>query len=136
VLQHKLCALVMTSLRSTGSEEGDVGEPGYRRLVLRCVATLVRQHHAQLTTECEVFLLMLVKRVDQDLPLWHRILVLEVLRVPDSSEESLAAVAGMFSSKARGHHANACAVWQQAWSGQWTLTGQATQWWQPVRHTP
>ncbi|CAI5485480.1 unnamed protein product, partial [Closterium sp. Naga37s-1] len=143
VLQHKLCALVMTSLRSTGSEEGDVGEPGYRRLVLRCVATLVRQHHAQLTTECEVFLLMLVKSVDQDLPLWHRILVLEVLRgfcvepgtlqlifnlfdmqpgnssiveemavalahvvqsvqVPDSSEESLAAVAGMFSSKARG----------------------------------
>ncbi|CAI7921397.1 unnamed protein product, partial [Closterium sp. NIES-53] len=97
-------------------QEGDVGEPGYRRLVLRCVATLVRQHHAQLTTECE--------RVDQDLPLWHRILVLEVLRpgnssiveemavalahvvqsvqVPDSSEESLAAVAGMFSSKARG----------------------------------
>ncbi|CAI5535817.1 unnamed protein product, partial [Closterium sp. Naga37s-1] len=143
VLQHKLCALVMTSLRSTGSEEGDVGEPGYRRLVLRCVSTLVRQHHAQLTTECEVFLLMLVKSVDQDLPLWHRILVLEVLRgfcvepgtlqlifnlfdmqpgnssiveemavalahvvqsvqVPDSSEESLAAVAGMFSSKARG----------------------------------
>ncbi|CAI5961701.1 unnamed protein product, partial [Closterium sp. NIES-64] len=142
VLQHKLCALVMTSLRSTGSEEGDVGEPGYRRLVLRCVATLVRQHHAQLTTECEVFLLMLVKSVDQDLPLWHRILVLEVLRgfcvepgtlqlifnlfdmqpgnssiveemavalahvvqsvqVPESSEESLAAVAGMFSSKAR-----------------------------------
>ncbi|CAI5473000.1 unnamed protein product [Closterium sp. Yama58-4] len=145
VLQHKLCALVMTSLRSTGSEEGDVGEPGYRRLVLRCVATLVRQHHAQLTTECEVFLLMLVKSVDQDLPLWHRILVLEVLRgfcvepgtlqlifnlfdmqpgnssiveemavalahvvqsvqVPDSSEESLAAVAGMFSSKARGDY--------------------------------
>ncbi|CAI5471017.1 unnamed protein product [Closterium sp. Yama58-4] len=143
VLQHKLCALVMTSLRSTGSEEGDVGEPGYRRLVLRCVATLVRHHHALLTTECEVFLLMLVKSVDQDLPLWHRILVLEVLRgfcvepgtlqlifnlfdmqagnssiveemavalahvvqsvqVPESSEESLAAVAGMFSSKARG----------------------------------
>ncbi|CAN6439754.1 unnamed protein product [Victoria cruziana] len=86
---------------------------------------------------------MLVKSTSMDLPLWHRILVLEILRgfcveartlrllfqnfdmnpkntnvvegivralarvvssiqVPETSEESLAAVAGMFNSKAKG----------------------------------
>ncbi|XP_031477870.1 uncharacterized protein LOC116248950 isoform X2 [Nymphaea colorata] len=86
---------------------------------------------------------MLVKSTSMDLPLWHRILVLEILRgfcveartlrllfqnfdmnpkntnvvegmvralarvvssiqIPETSEESLAAVAGMFNSKAKG----------------------------------
>ncbi|KAF5453889.1 hypothetical protein F2P56_023601, partial [Juglans regia] len=123
--------------------EGEAGEPSFRRLVLRSVAHIIRLYSSSLITECEVFLSMLVKVIFLDLPLWHRILVLEILRgfcveartlrvlfqnfdmhpkntnvvegmvkalarvvssvqVLDASEESLAAVAGMFSSKAKG----------------------------------
>lgn len=143
VLRHQVCSLLMTSLRTTGELEGEVGEPSFRRLVLRCVANVIRLYSSILVTECEVFLNMLVKSVNLELPLWHRIMVLEVLRgfcvearilrllfqtfdmrpentnvvagmvrvlanvvtnvqVPDASEESLAAVAGMFNSKAKG----------------------------------
>ncbi|ERM93505.1 protein MON2 homolog isoform X2 [Amborella trichopoda] len=143
VLRHQICSLLMTSLRANTELEGEAGEPSFRRLVLRSVAHVIRLYSSSLITECEVFLNMLVKITALDLPLWHRILVLEVLRgfcveartlrllyqnfdmqpknssvvasiveslarvvsniqVPDSSEESLAAVAGMFSSKAKG----------------------------------
>ncbi|KAL6005243.1 hypothetical protein ACLOJK_005805 [Asimina triloba] len=129
--------------RHIGMLEGEAGEPSYRRLVLRSVAHVIRLYSSSLVTECEVFLNMLVKVTALDLPLWHRILVLEVCRgfcvevrtlrllfqnfdmhprntnvvenmvkalarvvstiqVPDTSEESLVAVAGMFSSKAKG----------------------------------
>eukprot|EP01018_Ginkgo_biloba_P023241 Gb_33881 [translate_table: standard] len=143
VLRHQVCSLLMTSLRTTGELEGEVGEPAFRRLVLRSVAHVIRLYCSALVTECEVFLSMLVKITSLDLPLWHRIMVLEVLRgfcvearvlrllfqtfdmqpentnvvsgmikalaqvvtnvqIPDASEESLVAVAGMFSSKAKG----------------------------------
>ncbi|XP_058086558.1 uncharacterized protein LOC131233785 [Magnolia sinica] len=143
VLRHQICSLLMTSLRTNVELEGEAGEPSFRRLVLRSVAHVIRLYSLSLVTECEVFLSMLVKVTSLDLPLWHRILVLEVLRgfcvevrtmrllfqnfdmnpkntnvvenmvkalarvvssiqVPDTSEESLAAVAGMFSSKAKG----------------------------------
>lgn len=143
VLRHQICSLLMTSLRTNAEHEGEVGEPYFRRLVLRSVAHIIRLYSSSLTTECEVFLSMLVKVTYLDLPLWHRILVLELLRgfcveartlrilfqnfdmnpkntnivenmvkalahvvssvqVQDTSEESLAAVAGMFSSKAKG----------------------------------
>lgn len=143
VLRHQICSLLMMSLRINAELEGEAGEPSFRRLVLRSVAHVIRLYSSSLVTECEVFLSMLVKVISMDLPLWHRILVLEVLRgfcvevrtlrllfwnfdmhpkntnvvenmvkafarvvssiqVPDSSEESLAAVAGMFSSKAKG----------------------------------
>ncbi|XP_052193720.1 uncharacterized protein LOC127802068 isoform X3 [Diospyros lotus] len=143
VLRHQICSLLMTSLRTNSEIEGEAGEPYFRRLVLRSVAHIIRLYSSSLITECEVFLSMLVKFVSLDLPLWHRILVLEVLRgfcveartlrvlfqnfdmhakntnvvegmakalarvvssvqVQDTSEESLAAVAGMFSSKAKG----------------------------------
>ncbi|KAF8388069.1 hypothetical protein HHK36_026735 [Tetracentron sinense] len=170
VLRHQICSLLMTSLRTNVEIEGEAGEPSFRRLVLRSVAHVIRLYSLSLVTECEVFLSMLVKVTSLDLPLWHRILVLEVLRgfcvevrtlrilfqnfdikypvlpcysdvtgrviilvkcsvfydavhpkntnvvegmvkalarvvssiqVPDTSEESLAAVAGMFSSKAK-----------------------------------
>ncbi|XP_058213354.1 uncharacterized protein LOC131325232 isoform X4 [Rhododendron vialii] len=143
VLRHQICSLLMTSLRTNAELEGEAGEPYFRRLVLRSVAHIIRLYSSSLITECEVFLSMLVKVISLDLPLWHRILVLEVLRgfcveartmrilfqnfdmnpkntnvvdgmvkalarvvssvqVQDTSEESLAAVAGMFSSKAKG----------------------------------
>ncbi|KAG5004300.1 hypothetical protein JHK86_028439 [Glycine max] len=133
----------MTSLRTNAELEGETGEPSFRRLVLRSVAHIIRLYSSSLITECEVFLSMLLKVTFLDLPLWHRILVLEILRgfcveartlrilfqnfdmhpkntnvvegmvkalarvvsnvqVQESSEESLAAVAGMFSSKAKG----------------------------------
>ncbi|KAL9687201.1 hypothetical protein QQ045_031599 [Rhodiola kirilowii] len=143
VLRHQICSLVMTSLRTNIEQENEAGEPSFRRLVLRAVAHIIRLYSTTLTTECEVFLSMLVKVTTLDLPLWHRILVLEILRgfcveawtlrilfqnfdmnpkntnvvegmvkalarvvssvqVQETSEESLAAVAGMFSSKAKG----------------------------------
>ncbi|XP_028554157.1 protein MON2 homolog isoform X3 [Dendrobium catenatum] len=144
VLRHQICSLLMTSLRTNIELEGESGEPTFRRLVLRSVAHVIRLYSAFLVTESEVFLNMLVKVTRLDLPLWHQILVLEVLRgfcvevrtlrllfknfdmdanntnvvenivkalarvvstiqlVPESSEESLAAVAGMFNSKAKG----------------------------------
>ncbi|KAG6751711.1 hypothetical protein POTOM_043911 [Populus tomentosa] len=144
VLRHQICSLLMTSLRTNAELEGEAGEPSFRRLVLRSVAHIIRLYSASLITECEVFLSMLVKVTSLDLPLWHRILVLEILRgfcveartlrtlfqnfdmhpkntnvvegmvkalarvvsnvqVQETSEESLAAVAGMFSSKAKGN---------------------------------
>lgn len=143
VLRHQICSLLMTSLRTNAEVEGEAGEPSFRRLVLRSVAHIIRLYSSSLITECEVFVSMLVKVTYLDLPLWHRILVLEILRgfcveartlrilfqnfdmhpkntnvvegmvkalarvvssvqVQDTSEESLAAVAGMFSSKAKG----------------------------------
>lgn len=143
VLRHQICSLLMTSLRTNAELEGEVGEPFFRRLVLRSVAHIIRLYSSSLVTESEVFLSMLVRVTTLDLPLWHRILVLEILRgfcvevqtmrvlflnfdmnprntnvvenmvkalarvvsslqVQDTSEESLAAVAGMFSSKAKG----------------------------------
>ncbi|KAK7269248.1 hypothetical protein RIF29_21968 [Crotalaria pallida] len=142
-LRRQICSLLMTSLRTNAELEGEAGEPGFRRLVLRSVAHIIRLYSSSLVTECEVFLSMLLKVTFLDLPLWHRILVLEILRgfcieartlrvlfqnfdmhpkntnvvegmvkalsrvvsnvqVQESSEESLAAVAGMFSSKAKG----------------------------------
>ncbi|KAK7356012.1 hypothetical protein VNO80_15278 [Phaseolus coccineus] len=142
-LRRQICSLLMTSLRTNAELEGETGEPTFRRLVLRSVAHIIRLYSSSLITECEVFLSMLLKVTFLDLPLWHRILVLEILRgfcveartlrilfqnfdlhpkntnvvegmvkalarvvsnvqVQESSEESLAAVAGMFSSKAKG----------------------------------
>ncbi|XP_010494057.1 PREDICTED: protein MON2 homolog isoform X3 [Camelina sativa] len=143
VLRHQICSLLMTSLRTSSELEGELVEPYFRRLVLRSVAHIIRLYSSSLITECEVFLSMLVKATFLDLPLWHRILVLEILRgfcveartlrilfqnfdmhpkntnvvesmvkalarvvssiqFQETSEESLAAVAGMFSSKAKG----------------------------------
>ncbi|XP_008450757.2 uncharacterized protein LOC103492245 isoform X2 [Cucumis melo] len=143
VLRHQICSLLMTSLRTNAELEGEAGEPYFRRLVLRSVAHIIRLYSTSLITECEVFLSMLLKVTFLDLPLWHRILVLENLRgfcmeartlqvlfqnfdmhpkntnvvegivkslarvvsnvqVHETSEENLAAVAGMFSSKAKG----------------------------------
>ncbi|XP_019439975.1 PREDICTED: protein MON2 homolog [Lupinus angustifolius] len=142
-LRRQICSLLMTSLRTNAELEGEAGEPSFRRLVLRSVAHIIRLYSSSLVTECEVFLSMLLKVTFLDLPLWHRILVLEILRgfcieartlrilfqnfdmhpkntnvvegmvkalarvvsnvqVQESSEESLVAVAGMFSSKAKG----------------------------------
>ncbi|KAM1468445.1 hypothetical protein ACFX2I_033404 [Malus domestica] len=143
VLRHQICSLLMTSLRTNAEIEGEAGEPSFRRLVLRSVAHIIRLYSSSLITECEVFLSMLVKATFLDLPLWHRILVLEILRgfcvdartlrilfrnfdmhpkntnvvegmvkalarvvssvqFQETSDESLAAVAGMFNSKAKG----------------------------------
>nr|XP_009802656.1 PREDICTED: protein MON2 homolog isoform X1 [Nicotiana sylvestris]XP_016448460.1 PREDICTED: protein MON2 homolog [Nicotiana tabacum] len=143
VLRRQICSLLMTSLRTDTEPEGESGEPYFRRLVLRSVANIIRLYSSSLITESEVFLSMLVRVISLDLPLWHRILVLEILRgfcveartmqvlflnfdmhpkntnvvegmvkalarvvssiqFQDTCEESLAAVAGMFSSKAKG----------------------------------
>ncbi|KAL6548703.1 hypothetical protein OROGR_008469 [Orobanche gracilis] len=80
VLRHQIGSLLMTSLRTNSEIEGETGEPYFRRLVLRSVAHVIRFYSSSLTTESEVFLSMLVQVIALDLPLWHRILVLEILR--------------------------------------------------------
>ncbi|VAH64551.1 unnamed protein product [Triticum turgidum subsp. durum] len=94
VLRHQICSLLMTSLRTNVELEGEAGEPAFRRLVLRLVAHVIRLYSSSLVTEMdygnwqsllveplsEVFLNMLVKVTRLDLPLWHQILVLEILR--------------------------------------------------------
>ncbi|KAM0889838.1 hypothetical protein ACQ4PT_027456 [Festuca glaucescens] len=80
VLRHQICSLLMTSLRTNVELEGEAGEPAFRRLVLRLVAHVIRLYSSSLVTESEVFLNMLVKVTRLDLPLWHQILVLEILR--------------------------------------------------------
>lgn len=80
VLRQKACSLLMTSLRATGELEGDVGEPPVRRMLLRCVSTVTRFYATIITTECEVFLQMLIKSMELEQALWHRIYVLDVLR--------------------------------------------------------
>nr|GMD46766.1 protein MON2 homolog isoform X1 [Ipomoea batatas] len=81
VLRHQIFSLLMTSLRTDSEFEGETGEPYFRRLVLRSVAHIIRLYSSSLITESEVFLSMLVRAISLDLPLWHRILVLEILRV-------------------------------------------------------
>ncbi|KAL2622814.1 hypothetical protein R1flu_003019 [Riccia fluitans] len=80
VLRGQVCSLLMTSMRTSGDLDGEGSEPAYRRLVLRTVANVTRLYSTIVTTECEVFLSMLIKSADLELPLWHRIMVLEVLR--------------------------------------------------------
>ncbi|PNX91386.1 protein MON2, partial [Trifolium pratense] len=79
-LRRQICSILMTSLRTNAEVEGEAGEPSFRRLVLRSVAHIIRLYSSSLITECEVFLSMLLKATFLDLPLWHRILVLEILR--------------------------------------------------------
>lgn len=80
VLRQKVCSLLMTSLRATGEQEADAGEPPVRRLLLRCVSTVTRFYSTIITTECEVFLQMLIKSMELEQALWNRIYVLDVLR--------------------------------------------------------
>ncbi|KAL9265165.1 MON2-like protein [Drosera capensis] len=80
VLRHQISSLLMTSVRTNIELEGEAGEPSFRRLVLRSVTHIIRLYSSSLITECEVFLSMLVKATTLDLPLWHQILVLEILR--------------------------------------------------------
>jgi hypothetical protein len=55
VLRHQVCSLLMTSLPTSGELDPEVGEPGFRRLVLRSVATVTRLYVSIVPTECEVF---------------------------------------------------------------------------------
>ncbi|PIN03653.1 hypothetical protein CDL12_23815 [Handroanthus impetiginosus] len=61
VLRHQICSLLMTSLRTNSEIEGEVGEPYYRRLVLRSVAHIIRLYSSSLTTESEMLSIILQK---------------------------------------------------------------------------
>ncbi|XP_043815885.1 protein MON2 homolog isoform X2 [Manihot esculenta] len=116
VLRHQICSLLMTSLRTNAEVEGEAGEPSFRRLVLRSVAHIIRLYSSSLITECEGFcveartLKVLFQNFDMH-PKNTNVVegmvkalarVVSNLQVQETSEESLAAVAGMFSSKAKG----------------------------------
>ncbi|KAL6582309.1 hypothetical protein OROMI_006323 [Orobanche minor] len=99
VLRHQICSLLMTSLRTNSEIEGEIGEPYFRRLVLRSVAHVIRFYSSSLTTESEGnpnnsnVVEGMVKALAR---------VISTLQYLETGEESLAAVAGMFSSKAKG----------------------------------
>ncbi|KAL0380110.1 UNVERIFIED_CONTAM: protein MON2 [Sesamum angustifolium] len=116
VLRHQICSLLMTSLRTNSEIEGELGEPYFRRLVLRSVAHIIRLYSSSLTTESEGFcveartLRILFQNFDLH-PNNSNIVegmvkalarVVSSVQYLETGEESLAAVAGMFSSKAKG----------------------------------
>ncbi|KAG0558241.1 hypothetical protein KC19_10G013800 [Ceratodon purpureus] len=78
VLSHY--AVIFKRLSPFAQIDSVVGEPAFRRLLLRSVASVTRLYNSMLTTECEVFMSMLIKSIDLDLPPWHHIMVLETLR--------------------------------------------------------
>ncbi|XP_034218282.1 protein MON2 homolog isoform X4 [Prunus dulcis] len=116
VLQHQICSLLMTSLRTNAELEGEAGEPSFRRLVLRSVAHIIRLYSSSLITECEGFCVdartLRILFVNFDMhPKNTNVVegmvkalarVVSSVQVQETSEESLAAVAGMFNSKAKG----------------------------------
>eukprot|EP00854_Cymbomonas_tetramitiformis_P009321 gene9321-11046_t len=81
LLGGRLASLLMTSLRAGSTMEDEAAEMVERRLLMRTVSTVVKQFGHVLVTECEIYLTVLVKSLEQDFPLWHRIFVLEVLRI-------------------------------------------------------
>ncbi|CAL0321003.1 unnamed protein product [Lupinus luteus] len=117
-LRRQICSLLMTSLRTNAELEGEAGEPSFRRLVLRSVADIIRLYSSSLITECEAsfqlpFPSSHFSRVNSVIQHPKNTNVVEGMvkalarvvsnvQVQESSEESLAAVAGMFSSKANG----------------------------------
>uniref|UniRef100_A0A0D3EUK5 Protein MON2 homolog n=1 Tax=Oryza barthii TaxID=65489 RepID=A0A0D3EUK5_9ORYZ len=96
--------------------EGEAGEPAFRRLVLRLVAHVIRLYSSSLVTESEGFcieahtLRLLFQTFDMNPTNTNVVenivralaLVVATIQASDLSEETLAAVAGMFSSKAKG----------------------------------
>ncbi|CAN1245369.1 Protein MON2 homolog [Linum grandiflorum] len=116
VLRDQICSLLMTSLRTDAELEGEVGEPSFRRLVLRSVAHIIRLYSTALVTETEGFcmeartLRILFQNFDmhpKNINVVESMVkalarVVSNVQVQEASEESLAAVAGMFSSKAKG----------------------------------
>ena len=60
-------------------DAGDVNFVAEKRLLLRTVGSVVRNFAAQTTTECEIFILYLIKSVEDDAaPAWNRSFTLEV----------------------------------------------------------
>lgn len=57
--------------------------------LLRVMSVLVRQHYTLLSTECEIFLSMLVKFLDADKPMWLRVIAIEVLHAITADPPSL-----------------------------------------------
>ncbi|KAL0738731.1 hypothetical protein Bca4012_014941 [Brassica carinata] len=100
VLRHQICSLLMTSLRTSSELEGEMVEPYFRRLVLRSVAHIIRLYSSSLITECEVEHPKNTNVVESMVKALAR--VVSSIQFQETSEESLAAVAGMFSSKAKG----------------------------------
>uniref|UniRef100_A0A0E0C8B8 Protein MON2 homolog n=1 Tax=Oryza meridionalis TaxID=40149 RepID=A0A0E0C8B8_9ORYZ len=113
----------LTALAAGGSAllpyqqlEGEAGEPAFRRLVLRLVAHVIRLYSSSLVTESEGFcieahtLRLLFQTFDMNPTNTNVVenivralaLVVATIQASDLSEETLAAVAGMFSSKAKG----------------------------------
>eukprot|EP00899_Mesostigma_viride_P020318 jgi/Mesvir1/28288/Mv04811-RA.1 len=101
LLQDNVCALLMKSLKAREGE-GELAEPPVRKLLLRCVGTVIRHYGTLIPTECEVFFSILLRRLDPmvDVPLWHRGHVLEVLKSFCTEPRLLYVVFDTFDRKA------------------------------------
>lgn len=95
LLKEKVCALVI-KLFSPSIKNTDAGQKGGKKLLfpvvirlLRITRALVTKFHALLSTECEIFMSMLVRFLDADKPAWQRAGALEVMHTLSASPELL-----------------------------------------------
>lgn len=91
MLKERVCALVIklfsphikyrNSIPQNLQQPGTVDKPYFpiSMRLLRVVSILIQKYHQLLITECEIFLSLIVKFLDNDKPTWQRSLALEVL---------------------------------------------------------
>ncbi|KAI8052917.1 guanine nucleotide exchange factor in Golgi transport N-terminal-domain-containing protein [Syncephalis plumigaleata] len=103
LVREQLCPLIIRYF----SDRNDF--PKIMRLV-RVINVLVRQYHDVMTTECEIYLSMLLKMLETDQnPAWQRVLALELFRNVCSNFQLLYSIYSRYSNnkgKAKGiYHA-------------------------------
>lgn len=91
MLKERVCALVIklfsphikyrNTIPPNLQPPGTVDKPYFpiSMRLLRVVSILIQKYHQLLVTECEIFLSLIVKFLDNDKPAWQRALALEVL---------------------------------------------------------
>jgi hypothetical protein len=79
LLAKDVCPLVVNLLRAcTEKDQIDHHFPVTLRLC-RCIQTIIKIYHRTLITEVEVFLSTIVRMLEPEYRLWHRVLILEII---------------------------------------------------------
>ncbi|XP_050438772.1 protein MON2 homolog isoform X2 [Adelges cooleyi] len=118
LLKERVCALVIKlfspniKYRMTGSgtvsssnvqhhQMAPLDKPHFPITIrlLRVVSILIRKYHKLLTTECEIFLSLIVKFLDSDKPIWQRSVALEVLHRLIVEQDLLASFCACYDLK-------------------------------------
>ncbi|XP_050530236.1 protein MON2 homolog isoform X2 [Daktulosphaira vitifoliae] len=118
LLKERVCALVIKlfspniKYRMTGSgsvsssniqphQVAPLDKPHFPITIrlIRVVSILIRKYHKLLTTECEIFLSLIVKFLDPDKPMWQRSVALEVLHRLIVEQDLLASFCACYDLK-------------------------------------